>query len=135
RAAALVIATSLAFVALEIAQDYLRLAAGAGGADGLARMLVGYLQPWALFALLVPLVVVVARRFPRRVAVHVAAAAGFAVTHLGLLSLEHWIRYPDKIDLGRQLLKLLGYYLIPDVLLYAAVAAVVLAVDARRKAA
>src|SRR5262249_20331949 len=133
RAVLIVAAVSVAFVVLEIVQNEIRRAAGGGGDDTLVQQLVGVAQPWALFALLVRVIVVFVRRFPRPLALHVPAAVAFAIVHMGLLTLVHWLREPAAGAFGRSLFFLLGFYLLQDVVVYAAVAAVVLVVSARRE--
>jgi two-component system, LytTR family, sensor kinase len=132
RAALAVLGVSLLFVVLEIIQNYIRRAAGGEGSDNLPRQIVGFLQPWALFALLVPGIVLFVRRFPRPLALHLLGAVAFAVVHLALLTFIQWIRWPAQ-RFASSLVRLLGFYLVQDVVVYAAVAATVLVLAARRE--
>jgi len=138
RTVAAVLGVSLAFVFLEIAQSLIGRAAGGGAGDGFAAMFVGFLQPWFCFAILVPVVVLFVRRFPldarplRVLPVHATAAVAYAVLHLALIAVVNALR--GGAAPGGMLVVLLGNYLVLDVAIYAAVAATVLVLDARREA-
>src|SRR5258706_9970485 len=133
RAMLVVVGVSLGFVVLELVQNAIRRAAGGEGTDNLAHQFVGFLQPWALFALLVPAIVLFVRRFPRPLAIHVVAALAFAVLHMGLLTFVHWLRWPELRPFASSLVRLLGFYLVQDVVVYAAVAAVVVVLTTQRE--
>jgi signal transduction histidine kinase len=136
--AAVVVAVCLAFILLEIAQIYIARAVGQRGRDDFGAMFVGFLQPYAAFLLATPPVVLLARRFPiaaRRlwsVPLHAVAALAFAVLHLGLDVAINALRAPQHTDFVRLTVQLLGHYLVPDVIIYAAIAAIVMVLDARR---
>jgi LytS/YehU family sensor histidine kinase len=96
------------------------------------------MQPWLCFAALVPVVVLFVRRFPlgarplRVLPIHGLAAIAYAVLHLGLIAVVNRFRGGGPpLDV---LVLLLGEYLVLDVAVYAALAATVLVLDARREA-
>jgi two-component system, LytTR family, sensor kinase len=127
--ALIVVGVAVLFAFLDTVQTYLRRYVS-WGEDSFDMMFFLMLQPWLVFAALVPAVVALARK-RRPVAVHVVAALLFPVAHSVLLTFVHQLR----VGFGGFWLavaRLLCEYFVTEVMIYGAIAGVVWVVAAAR---
>jgi sensor histidine kinase YesM len=135
---ATVSATLIGF--LEATQVYLGRA-GSGRPLAWSRSLSTTLPSWFVLAALIPLVVLVAKRFPletlktwRGVAVHFMAAVGFAAAELGLTGfLSDYVFYRTDMPFLPNLWRLFGVYFVGEILRYGGIVSVYFALEYSRR--
>ncbi|MEP6619376.1 MAG: histidine kinase [bacterium] len=123
---------------LETGQGYLRSAMGLPDV-GLTKALIGNLPWWYGWALLTPIIYWVQRRFPfapgrvaRSAAVHTVLAAAFAVLHTTLSGTVFWLtsgRFNGVPSPMVQVRNLLSAFLLEEMICYAVVVGISVAVD------
>lgn len=126
---------------IEATQVYLGRA-GAGRPLEWSRSLSATMPSWFVLAALIPLVVLVAKRFPfdtlrtrRGIAVHLVAAVVFAVTELSLIAyLSDYVFYRDtQLTFLPNMWRLFGVYFVGEILRYGGIVGVYFALEYSRR--
>jgi signal transduction histidine kinase len=113
---------------IEVGQGYLRSTIGGPRVEW-ASAILNTLPFWLLLAALTPVPVRLAARWPldtapraRAVAIHLAGASAFAVTHALAVSAVNFLRFPSGFSYASGFSKVLSFAFVIDLLMYSAIA-------------